>query len=266
LKVKEAIASSRIDPREARLLLAEASGFSQATLVASPDQEVPFEVENAFLEFARRRAAGEPVAYILGHKEFYGLALVVNPSVLIPRPETELLVELALERKAASILDLGTGSGAIALALKCHSRESRVTAVEADLAALATARRNATKLNLEIDFRHGRWFEPVARERFELVVSNPPYVAEGDPHLEALRFEPEGALIAGPEGLDCIRDIVAGAGAHLLEGGWLLLEQGLGQERAVRDLFSAAGFASIATWPDLAGIPRVTGGQMRGTR
>lgn len=257
----EAISDAGIDPREARILLSEVCGFSQATLVASPELDIPFEVENAFHEFVRRRKAGEPIAYVLGRKEFYGLDLSVNPSVLIPRPETELLVELALERKATSVLDLGTGSGAVALALKFHSRDSGVTAVEADLSALETARRNATKLNLEIDFRHGRWFEPVADGRFDLVVSNPPYVAEGDPHLAELRFEPRSALVAGPEGMDCIREIVKGAIEHLPRGGWLLVEHGLGQDKAVRDLLSDSGFASIATWPDLAGIPRVSGGK-----
>ena len=266
MTVGEAIAGAGIDPREARILLAEVCGFSQAALAASPEEEIPFEVENAFLELAQRRAAGEPVAYLLGRKEFYGLDLAVNPSVLIPRPETELLVDLALERKAASILDLGTGSGAIALALRVHSRNSRVVAVEADLSALMVARRNAAKLSLEVDFRHGRWFEPLAGERFALIVANPPYVAEGDPHLAELRFEPRSALLAGPDGLAAIREIVAGAGAHLDPGGWLLLEHGLGQDKAVRDLLGDSGFASIATWPDLAGIPRVTGGKCGGKR
>jgi release factor glutamine methyltransferase len=261
LKVSEAIAAAGIDLREARLLLADASGFSQASLLASSDGDLPDSVLEKFKSMAQRRKSGEPVAYILGHREFYGLDLAVNPSVLIPRPETELLVELALAKKVSSILELGTGSGAIALALKFHSRESRVTAVEADLSALLTARRNAAKLDLEIDFRHGRWFEPVAGERFGLVLSNPPYVAEADPHLEALRFEPRGALVAGPEGLDAIRDIVGAAPAHLLPGGRLLLEHGLGQERAVRDLLADAGFQDISTWPDLAGIPRVSGGK-----
>ena len=261
MNVREAIARAGIDPREARILLSEACGFSQATLITSPEQEIPFGVENAFFDFARRRIAGEPVAYLLGHKEFYGLDLAVNPSVLIPRPETELLVELALKRQASSILDLGTGSGAIALALKFHSQESRVTAVEADLSALATARRNAVKLNLAVDFRHGPWFEPVAGERFGLIVSNPPYVAEGDPHLEELGYEPCSALVSGPEGLDSIRDIVKGGPEHLLAEGWLLLEHGLGQDKAVRDLLAEAGFQSISTWPDLAGIPRVSGGK-----
>jgi release factor glutamine methyltransferase len=260
--VSEAIAASKIDPREARLLLAEVCGFSQASLAASPEQEIPFDVENAFLELIEKRKAGMPVAYLLGRQEFYGLDLGVNPSVLIPRPETELLVDLALERSPASVLDLGTGSGAIALALKFHMRKALVVAVDADLASLNTARRNAAKLNLEVDFRHGRWFAPVAGERFDLIVSNPPYVAAGDPHLPALRYEPQGALVGGADGLDCIRDILKGAAARLRPAGWLLIEHGQGQDSAVRDLFRGAGLESAQTWPDLAGIPRVTGGKV----
>ncbi len=244
-------------------MLAEVCGFSQASLAASPEQEISFEVENAFLEFIRRRIKGEPVAYILGRKEFYGLELSVNPSVLIPRPETELLVELALERDASSVLDLGTGSGAIALAIKHQRPHCRVVAVDSDLSALVCAKRNAAKLNLAVDFRHGRWFEPVAGERFELVVANPPYVADGDPHLAALRFEPQGALLAGPEGLDAIREIVTVAGSFLQPGGRLLLEHGRGQDAAVRALLAAAGLESVATWPDLAGIARVSGGKLK---
>jgi release factor glutamine methyltransferase len=261
VKVSQAIAASGIDAREARLLLAEVCGFSQASLAASPEREIPFEVENSFFEFVRRRIKGEPVAYILGRREFYGLELSVNPSVLIPRPETELLVDLALERNAFSVLDLGTGSGAIALAIKHQRPKCRVVAVDSDLSALATAKRNAARLNLEIDFRHGRWFDPVAGARFELIVSNPPYVASGDPHLEDLRFEPQGALVGGPDGLDSIRDIVNAAPAYLAAGGGLLLEHGQGQDGPVRALLAAAGLESITTWPDLAGIARVSGGK-----
>lgn len=264
MTVAEAIAASGIDRREARLLLAEVCGFSEAALAASPGQDLPFEVENAFLDLAGRRKAGMPVAYLLGRKEFYGLALTVNPSVLIPRPETELLVDLALERKPGSVLDLGTGSGAIALALKKHLRNACLVAVDADLSALQVAKRNASKHGLEVDFRHGRWFGPVAGERFALIVSNPPYVAEGDPHLPALCHEPRTALVAGADGLDCIRDIARCARAHLAPGGWLLLEHGQGQDGPVRDLLGAAGLESVQTWPDLAGIPRVTGGRSGG--
>ncbi len=263
MKVGEAIAASAIDAREARLLLAEACGFSQASLAASPEQEIPFEVENAFLDFLKRRRNGEPVAYILGRKEFYGLELSVNPSVLIPRPETELLVDLVLERKPASLLDLGTGSGAIALAVKYQLPGCRVVAVEADLSALLVAKRNASKLNLTIDFRHGRWFEPVAGERFELVVANPPYVATGDPHLAELRYEPVAALLAGPDGLACFRDILKNGLSYLQPAGWLLVEHGQGQDPAVRGLCREAGLESIATWPDLAGIARVSGGKLK---
>jgi release factor glutamine methyltransferase len=261
LKVREAIAASAIDPREARLLLAEVCGFSQASLAASPEQEIPFEVENAFLGIVEKRKAGIPVAYILGRKEFYGLDLLVNPSVLVPRPETELLVDLALERTALSVLDLGTGSGAVALAIKHERPNCSVVAVDADLSALLTAKRNAAKLDLDIDFRHGCWFEPVADERFDLIVSNPPYIAAGDPHLSALRHEPQSALVAGPDGLDAIRAILTGAKAHLQPGAWLLLEHGMGQDGAVRALLVAAGLESVTTWPDLAGIARISGGK-----
>lgn len=237
------------------------AGFSQAAIAASPEAEVPFEVEDAFLGFARRRRAGEPVAYILGRREFYSLELSVNPAVLIPRPETELLVDLALERRPACVLDLGTGSGAVALAVKRHLPGARVVAVESSAAALAVARRNAVKLNLEVEFRHGRWFEPVAGERFDLVVSNPPYVAEGDPHLPGLRHEPVAALVSGPDGLEAIREITSAAGLFLEPGGWLLLEHGQGQDAAVRGLLERAGLDSVRTWPDLAGVGRVTGGR-----
>lgn len=263
MTVQEAIAASKIDPREARLLLAEVCGFSQASLAASPEQDIPFEVENAFFELIEKRRTGMPVAYILGRKEFYGLELAVNPSVLIPRPETELLVDLALARKPESVLDLGTGSGAIALAVKFKLPRATIVAVDADLSALLTAKRNAAKFGLEVDFRHGRWFGPVAGERFDLVLANPPYVAEGDPHLADLRYEPRGALVSGADGLAAIREIVPPVGAFLRPDGWLLLEHGMGQDGAVRTLMAASGLGSVTTWPDLAGIARVSGGKLK---
>jgi release factor glutamine methyltransferase len=250
-----------LDAREARLLLSRATGFSEASVLAHPERELPAEAEARFLEFAARRARGEPIAYILGEKEFYGLPLSVNPAVLIPRPETELLVERALARMPSSVLDLGTGSGAIALAIKRHLPAARVVAVERSAAALAVAARNALKLGLEIVFHHGLWFEPVADARFDLIVSNPPYVARGDPHLAQgdLRFEPQSALVAGADGLDALREIARGAPAHLNRGGWLLVEHGLGQDEAVRALLREAGLEDVRTWPDLSGIARVSG-------
>ena len=254
-----------LDAREARLLLARATGFSEASVLAHPERELPAEAENRFRDFAARRARGEPIAYILGEKEFYGLPLSVNPAVLIPRPETELLVERALARKPSSVLDLGTGSGAIALAIKRHLPQARVVGVEAGMAALAVAARNAVKLGLDVEFRHGLWFEPVAGERFDLLVSNPPYVAKGDPHLAQgdLRFEPQSALVAGPDGLDALREIARAAPSHLNPGGWLLVEHGLGQDEAVRALLREAGLEDIRTWPDLSGIARVSGGGLK---
>jgi release factor glutamine methyltransferase len=263
LTIAEALGSSAIDPREARLLLAAATGFSEASVLANAERSLPFSVVRSFEKMASRRAAGEPVAYILGRKEFYGLDLAVNPAVLIPRPETELLVDIALERNFSSVVDLGTGSGAIALALKKHRPKARVVAVESSAAALAVAQRNATKHSLDIEFRHGCWLEAVAGERFDLVVANPPYIAAGDPHLHALSFEPLSALVAGADGLDAIREIVRAGPAHLCPGGWLFLEHGMGQDRAVRALLAEAGLEELTSRPDLAGIPRVSGGRRK---
>ena len=259
MTVAEALREGGIDAREARLLLASVTGFSEASVLAHPEQSLPPADQTLFLSMAARRAAGEPVAYILGRREFYGIELAVNPAVLIPRPETELLVELALQNNFSSVVDLGTGSGALAIALKRNKPSIRVVAVEASAAALVVAKRNAARYNLEIDFRHGRWFEPLAGERFDLIVANPPYVALGDPHLKDLAYEPQSALLAGADGLDAIREIARGAAAHLESRGLLLVEHGAGQDTAVRELFRAAGLEEPATWPDLAGIPRVSG-------
>jgi len=261
--VGEALAASGIEVREARLLLAAATGFSEASVLAFQEKALPSEAEHRFRDFARRRSGGEPVAYILGRKEFYSLELVVTPAVLIPRPETELLVDLVLARKPASVLDMGTGSGAIALAIKRHLPGARVVASDASAAALEVAKRNATRLNLDIELRHGRWFEAVAGERFEAVVCNPPYVVAGDPHLAQLPFEPRLALEAGADGLDALRVVAREAPAHLLPGGWLLVEHGMGQQAAVRELLEAAGLETGSGWPDLAGIPRVAGGRVK---
>ncbi len=261
MKIAEALARGGVDPREARLLLAAATGLPESAVLAFPERILSTEAEKQYLAFLARRAAGEPVAYILGRKEFYGMELEVTPAVLVPRPETELLVDLALARKPASVLDLGTGSGAIAVALKRHLPSARVVAADASAEALAVAQRNAARFGLDIEWRLGRWFEPLAGERFEGIVCNPPYVAVGDPHLAALPFEPRLALLAGADGLDAIRLVAREAPAHLVPGGWLLLEHGMGQHEAVRALLEAAGLETEAGWPDLAGIPRVAGGR-----
>lgn len=266
MTLAEALAASGLEPREARLLLAAALGAGQASIVASPERKLPEHAGERYFSFAARRRAGEPVAYILGSKEFYGLELAVTPAVLIPRPETELLVDLALARAFDSVADLGTGSGAVALAIKRHRPLARVVAVESSAAALAIARANAARHGLELELRLGRWLEPLAGERFHLIVSNPPYVAQGDPHLAQLNFEPAHALVSGPDGLADIRDIVAGARAYLTPVGELLLEHGQGQDPEVRQLMAAAGFRQVMTYPDLAGIGRVTGGKRGGKR
>jgi release factor glutamine methyltransferase len=252
-----------IDAREARLLLASVTGFSEASLLSSMERALAPDVSDEFIKRAERRKKGEPIAYIVGSKEFYSLELSVNPAVLIPRPETELLVDLALERRPATVLDLGTGSGAIALAIKKHLPSARVCAVEASAAALAVARRNAVKHNLAVDFVHARWFEGVGDRRFDVIVSNPPYVAAGDPHLKDLGYEPQSALVSGADGLDAIREIAPQAPRHLAPGGWLLLEHGIGQDGKVRSLLGTAGLESVTSWPDLAGIPRVCGASFR---
>ena len=260
MKIQEALGAAGIDHREARLLLAAATGFSEASVLAFPERELPAEVAQSFSQMTARRAAGEPVAYILGRKEFYGLELAVTPAVLIPRPETELLVDLALARKPASVVDVGTGSGAIALAIKRHLPAARVVATDSSAAALEVTKRNAARYALEIEVRHGRWFEPLAGERFEAIISNPPYVVVDDPHLAALQYEPRLAIVGGADGLDAFRVLAREAPTHLVPGGWLLVEHGAGQHEAVRALLEAAGLETTESWPDLAGIPRVSGG------
>jgi release factor glutamine methyltransferase len=263
LTVAEALRDAGLDGREARRLLAQAMRCSEARILGFPENEIPETARGVFAGYVERSKAGEPVAYIVGEKEFYGLMLEVTPAVLIPRPETELLVELALERAFSSLADLGTGSGAIAIAVKKHRAAAQVAAADASGAALQVARRNAARHDVAIEFRQGSWLAPLAGRRFDLIVANPPYVAAGDPHLAALRFEPASALVSGADGLDAIREIVAAAPAHMVPGGWLLLEHGLGQEPTVRLLLQQAGLEEAQTWPDLAGIPRVSGARRK---
>ncbi|MBE0614474.1 MAG: peptide chain release factor N(5)-glutamine methyltransferase [Burkholderiales bacterium] len=264
------LAQSELPLLEARMLLERVLGKNRAWLIAHADEAADAEAQQAFAGLAQRRREGEPMAYILGVREFYGLDFGITPAVLIPRPETELLVELALERIPANtpvrVLDLGTGSGVIAVALARERPQARVTAVDVDYAALTVARANAKRHKTTVRFFCGDWFGALAGEKFDLVVSNPPYIAAEDPHLGMgdLGFEPQRALVGGNDGLDCIRVIVAKAGAHLNPGAWLLFEHGYDQSEACRALLEAQSFCEVRSWPDFAGIPRVSGGCIAG--
>ncbi|MFS8063958.1 MAG: peptide chain release factor N(5)-glutamine methyltransferase [Luteimonas sp.] len=261
-------AGARIDPVDAQWLLVHALGKPRSWLHAHGDEIAGAALAARFEALVARRAAGEPVAYLTGRRGFWSFDLAVTPATLIPRVETELLVELALARlpqdRDLRIADLGTGSGAIALALARERPHARVVATDASDAALAVARGNGDALGIaNIEFRRGDWLAPLVSERFDLVVSNPPYIASDDPHLGTgdLPHEPVAALASGRDGLDAIRVIIRDTPMHLVAGGWLLLEHGLEQGRAVRDLLDAAGFVDVATEHDLEDRDRVTLGR-----
>ena len=253
---------------EARVLLGHALGVERAWLIAHEHDELPVLLLEKYESLLARRLAGEPVAYILGAKEFFGRSFKVTPDVLIPRPETELLVELALEKlpldRSACILDLGTGSGCIAITLALERPDCEVLAVDQSAAALAVAQENASRLGAKLAFHLGSWYQALPHDagKFDLIVSNPPYVAEHDSHLAALVHEPSRALTSGTDGLDDIRLIVKGAAVWLAPGGWLMFEHGWDQGEACRRLLQAAGFAAVETRADLAGIGRVTLGRL----
>jgi release factor glutamine methyltransferase len=271
--VDEALAQARtrgLDRLDAQLLLAHVSGRSRAWLLAHGDAALDDRQEVRIAALTERRAAGEPLAYLVGEKEFHGLALEVDARVLVPRPETELLVDWAIEllrselaaRPRPRVLDLGTGSGAIALALKRACPSIEMHAVDASAPALALARRNAERLGLAVHFAQGSWWQAAAGLRFDLAVANPPYIAADDAHLAALRHEPAQALTPGPSGLEALQAIVAHAREHLADGAWLLLEHGFDQADAVAGLLGAQDFAAVATRRDLAGQARCTGGRV----
>jgi release factor glutamine methyltransferase len=253
---------------EAELLLAHALDRPRSWFYAHAGDMLSERDAEAFADLLKRRDAGEPVAQITGHRGFWSLDLAVTPDTLIPRPETELLVELALARMPRTqplrVLDLGTGTGAIALAVASERPLAEVTAVDASEPALLVARANAADAGLPLRLLHGDWFDAVPGERFDLVLSNPPYIADADPHLRQgdLRFEPRMALASGADGLDALRQIAAGASAHLRPGGWLMVEHGHEQGAAVRALFSEAGLGSIGTERDLEQRERVTLGRL----
>jgi release factor glutamine methyltransferase len=268
-------ATAGLDRLDAQMLLLHALGRSphdRAWLIAHDSDPLPADAAARWTALQQRRQTGEPVAYLLGEKAFGGLNLQVDARVLVPRPDTEVLVDWALDAlpppgaTAPRLLDLGTGSGAIALTIASRRPDVQVTATDASADALAVANANAQRLGLPVRFAHGAWLAAVLGECFDVIASNPPYIAEGDQHLAALTHEPISALTAGPDGLDDIRQIVAQAPAALPPGGWLLLEHGHDQAAAVRQLLGAQGFDAVDSRKDLAGIERCSGGRWPGAR
>jgi release factor glutamine methyltransferase len=263
-----------LDPLENRILLCEATGLTRVQLITQGDRALTPDEAARLDDLVARRLRGEPIAYIVGRREFFGLDFQVGPAVLIPRPDTELIVELALERlslvpprlpdNAPRLLDMGTGSGAIAVAVAHTRPDADVTALDVSPDALAVAQANAAANGARVRFVHSSWFDALAAfDTFDVIASNPPYIAAGDDHLAQgdLRFEPVGALTDHADGLSALRIIVAGSPRHLAPGGWLLLEHGYDQAAAVRALLVDAGYSDVQSWQDLAGIERVSGGR-----
>jgi release factor glutamine methyltransferase len=265
-------ATQRLGERiDAEILLLHVLEKPRSWLIAHAGDVLDMDVQTAYAALVERRVAGEPVAYIIGRRGFWSFELEVTPATLIPRPETELLVEMALARlpsdTCAAVADLGTGSGAIALAIAHERPGARVVATDASKDALAVAQRNARGLDIgNVTFTQGDWLKPLSGQRFNLIVSNPPYIEAADPHLGQgdLRFEPADALASGSDGLDAIRRIVADAREHLEVGGWLLFEHGWNQGEAARALLRSAGYAEVMTMQDLEHRDRVSGGCWRG--
>ena len=266
--VRQALAQSGLIPVDAKALLAHVLGCNRAWLAAHETDMLTKAQAEAFAALCRRRRDGEPVAYLAGSREFWGLMLSVTPDVLIPRPETETVVEFALSKlpgdRAVRVLDLGTGSGAIALALAHDRPNAAVTATDRSDAALSVARDNAHRLGLSnVAFATADWYDGIPAGLWDLIASNPPYIGAIDPHLQDgdLRFEPVAALSPGVDGQMALRTIIAGARERLSPGGWLVVEHGHDQSDAVRTLFQDAGFSDVIALRDLAGIPRVVAGR-----
>jgi release factor glutamine methyltransferase len=253
-----------LDALENRILLCHALGLTRVGLITQSERTVTMDEAAALNALVARRQHGEPIAYIVGRREFFGLDFAVSDAVLIPRPDTELIVELAVERlpQRGRALDMGTGSGAIAVALAHTRPDAQVTALDVSAAALDVARANAARNGATVRFLQSDWFAALGDECFDLIASNPPYIAAGDAHLSQgdLRFEPMGALTDHADGLSALRSIVAGAAKHLNNQAWLLLEHGYDQAAAVRVLLQEAGYSDVQSWVDLSGIERVSGG------
>lgn len=257
--------SALLDPLELRLLIAHALQLTRVQLITQSERVLTAHEAQHLSTLFQRRIDGEPIAYIVGAREFYGLSFKVTPDVLIPRPETELLVELALDLlpEHGRLLDMGTGSGAIAVAIAQSRPDIAVTALDVSATALAVAHDNAQRHGVAITFLQSDWYGALGAARFDIIVANPPYIASGDAHLAQgdLRFEPAGALTDHADGLSALRTIIASATHHLLPDGWLLMEHGYDQATAVRGLLTVAGFSEVQSWKDLAGIERVSGGR-----
>lgn len=254
-----------LDPLENRILLCHALGLTRVGLITQSERALSAAEADTLSALVERRQRGEPIAYIVGKREFFGLDFRVTDAVLIPRPDTELLVELALERlpQRASALDMGTGSGAIAVAIAHTRPDASVTALDVSAAALEVARSNAAANGAAVRFLQSDWYGALHGEVFDLIASNPPYIADGDIHLSQgdLRFEPAGALTDHADGLSALRTIVGGARGHLVPQGWLLMEHGYDQAASVRQLLLEQGYSDVQSWRDLAGIERATGGR-----
>lgn len=262
-------ANSPLEPLETRMLLCHVTAYTRVQLITQSELYLSDGQLEQLNLLTAQRLAGEPIAYLLGQREFFGLNFKVTPDVLIPRPDTELLVELALERtsKGSQLLDLGTGSGAIAIAIAAQDQQIKVSAADISPTALTIARFNATQLlntNTEIQFHLSDWYSAIPAQKFHTIVSNPPYIVKDDIHLSQgdLRFEPIDALTDHSDGLSAYRKIIKGAPAYLHSDGWLLMEHGYDQSDAVQALLKAAGFTEVQSWPDLAGILRVSGGRL----
>lgn len=270
------LAHLRIDRLDARLLMQGICGMPHTQIIAEPQTPIAASDWQILLRLLERRAHGEPLAYLLGETEFRGRRFKVTPDVLIPRPETEELVDLARQKLVEMTpqppspspplrcVDLGTGSGIIAVSLKLEHPAAQLHAVDLSLAALAVARQNAQRLGADICFHLGNWLSPLAGQYFDLIVANPPYIAGNDPHLQGdgLPHEPQMALTDGGDGLQCIRTIISAAPRHLKPGGWLLFEHGHDQGEAARALLATSGLSSVFTLPDLAGSERISGGKL----